>query len=78
MHKIQYMSEKGVVHLDIKPENIVWGMMNNSKIKNKNEMYFIDYGFVISLQEIEQKVKKGLITGDTVLQDICLLIIIKI
>ena len=78
MHKIQYMSEKGVVHLDIKPENIVLGMMNNSKIKNKNEMYFIDYGFVIILQEIEQKVKKGLITGDTVLQDICLLIIIKI
>lgn len=60
LHKIQYMSEKGVVHRDIKLENIVWGMMNNSKITNKNEMYFIDYGFGISLQEIEQKVKKGI------------------
>ena len=53
-------------------------MMNNSKIKNKNEMYFIDYGFCISLQEIEQKVKKGINHfGDVVLQDIYLLIIIK-
>ena len=34
-----------IVHREIKPSNIVWGIFGYSNILNKNDIYFIDYGY---------------------------------
>ena len=33
LSKIKYMTSKNIIHRDIRPENIVWGLVNNSKRK---------------------------------------------
>ena len=50
IEKLRYLSNHGIIHYDVKPENIVWGIFNQSKINNINECYFIDYGLAIDLE----------------------------
>ena len=56
--KIEYLSQKKVIHRDIKPENITWGIINSGSILNFNELYLIDYGESISLEEIENDINQ--------------------
>ena len=51
LEKIKTLSENSIIHYDIKPENIVWGVFRQSQIININECYFIDYGLSIDLNE---------------------------
>ena len=57
LKRIKYLDERNIIHRDIKPENIVWGIVNNGKIVNKEELYFIDYGFTIQLDESTKKLE---------------------
>lgn len=41
----EYLNYHKIVHRDIKPSNIAWGIFQNNTIINKNNFYFIDYGY---------------------------------
>ena len=62
LKKIKYMNERNIIHRDIKPENIVWGIVNNGKIDNKNELYFIDFGFSFQYNEPPTNIESKIIS----------------
>jgi len=41
----EYLNYHQIVHRDIKPNNIVWDILENSNILNKIDFYFIGYGY---------------------------------
>lgn len=45
LDSLEYIHNSNVLHLDIKPSNIVRGIYGNNTIININSLYFIDYGY---------------------------------
>jgi len=53
--KIKYLSDRNIIHHDIKPENITWGIIKLSEIINRDELFFIDYGLSINFNDIQNE-----------------------
>ena len=51
LQKIKYISGNNIVHHDIKPENIAWGVIRKSEILNPEEFYLIDYGLSLNFNK---------------------------
>ena len=49
---LQLFLEKGIIHFDLKPQNIVYNV-------NKNRLNFIDFGFLIKRTELEEISEKS-------------------
>jgi serine/threonine protein kinase len=49
--KLRFMSTNNIIHHDVKPENIVCGIFEKSKLINTDELYFIDYGLSLNFND---------------------------
>lgn len=58
LEKIKILSNHDIIHCDIKPENITWGIFRQSKIININECYLIDFGLSVDLKDNNFKEKE--------------------
>ena len=45
------------MHYDVKPENIVLGIFENSALINPDELYFIDFGCSINFNKFQESLK---------------------
>ena len=52
--KLKIISSKNIVHHDVKPENIVLGIFENSALINPDELYFIDFGCSINFNKFQE------------------------